>query len=103
MENEQQTSTLGNESIDYNLGSQFNSMEYSDFLVYLHQLAKANPLKRFSIVADWVSIDKARSAKALLDQYSSRFHIDSLTIRATRQQYEEDVNVFASGVKWEEI
>lgn len=85
------------------LGNKFNTEDFSDFIAGLHQKARGNPAIRFTIIADWVNVQKTRTAKALLDQYESRFNIDSITIRATRQQYEEDVNAFESGVKWEEI
>ncbi|HNZ55151.1 MAG TPA: hypothetical protein PKN73_00285 [Candidatus Paceibacterota bacterium] len=85
------------------LGNKFNSEDFSDFVADLRQRIKANPSIRFTIVADWVSAEKARSAKALLDQYASRLNIDSITIRATRQQYNEEINVFESGVKWQEL
>lgn len=85
------------------LGNKFNAENFSDFIADLRQKIKENPTIHFTIIADWVNVQKVRSAKALLDQYSSRFNIDSITIRATRQQYEEDVNSFESGVKWEEI
>jgi hypothetical protein len=85
------------------LGKKFNSEDSVDFVRYLRQITKNDPAKRINIVADWVSVQKARSAKAIFDQYASRFNIDSISIRATRQQYDEDVNAFESGVKWEEI
>ncbi|PID52263.1 MAG: hypothetical protein CR972_03195 [Candidatus Moraniibacteriota bacterium] len=85
------------------LGNKFNSEDSQEFKRYLRQKIKENPSQRFSIVADWVSLQKTRSAKALLDQYATRLNIDSITIRATREQYEEDVNAFQSGVIWEEV
>jgi hypothetical protein len=84
------------------LGKMFNAMDGSDFIDYLRQRTKENPSTRFIIVADWVNSHKARAAKGILDQYASKLHIDAFTIRATRQQYLEDVNAFQSGVKWEE-
>jgi hypothetical protein len=94
---------IKNELSPADLGFRFNAMDNADFIYYLRRLSKENPSFRFSIVAEWMDVGKARFAKALADEYSSRFNIDSITIRATRQQYEEDVNTFASGVKWEEI
>lgn len=85
------------------LGSKFNEMDSVDFIDDLRQKVKANPSVRFSIVAPWVDMNKARAAKGILDQYATRLNIDSFTIRATRQQYMEDVNAFQSGVKWEEV
>ncbi len=94
---------LNNELSPEELGIKFNSMDFGDFSKYLRQTVKENPTVRFTIVADWVNVNKARAAKALLDQYATRFQIDSFTIRATRQQYKEDVNAFQSGVMWQEI
>jgi hypothetical protein len=85
------------------LGVKFNSEDNDEFIGYLRQKIKANPSARFAIVADWVDVHKTRAAKALWDQYSGRLNIDSITVRATRQQYEEDVNAFSSGVNWEEV
>ncbi|MFA5126951.1 MAG: hypothetical protein WC465_03065 [Patescibacteria group bacterium] len=85
------------------LGSKFNSMDYYDFTEFLRDKIKSDPSLHFSIVSDWVNVQKARAAKGLLQQDGSRLNIDSITIRATRQQYEEDVNAFQSGVRWEEI
>lgn len=95
--------SINNEEGPEVLGNKFNTEDFSDFVAELRRKIKSNPLIRFTIVADWVNVQKARSAKALLDQYASRLNIDSITIRATRQQYNEDVNAFESGVKWEEI
>jgi len=85
------------------LGKKFNTENTYFFEEYLRKQVKADPLIRFNIIADWVSVGKAQAAKGLLDGYASEYHIDSITIRATRQQYEEDVNAFMSGVQWEEI
>lgn len=85
------------------LGDKFNTENFFDFIKDIRQKIKADPSVRFIIIANWTSVQKARSAKALLEQYASRLNIDSISIRATRQQYEEDVNAFESGVKWEEI
>lgn len=83
------------------LGERFNTEDWFSFQSYLRKQVKADPSIRFNIVADWVSINKAEAAKELVS--ASKYHMDSITIRATRQQYEEGVNIFMSGVKWEEI
>lgn len=85
------------------LGKMLNSEDFDTLLMYLRRQIKEDSSRRFTLVADWVSVETARCAKALWDQYASRWHIESITIRATRRQYEEDVNAFESGVKWEEI
>ena len=94
---------ISNEINPEALGKKFNDEDSGDFMAGLRQRVKSNPLIRFTIVADWAGVQKAQFAKAILDQYAIRLNIDSITIRATRQQYEEDVNAFESGVKWEEI
>ncbi|MFA6525180.1 MAG: hypothetical protein WCT33_02800 [Patescibacteria group bacterium] len=85
------------------LGSKFNSMDAYDFIDLLRDKIRSNPSLHFSIIANWVNVQKARAAKGLLEQHGSRLNIDSITIRATREQYEEDINAFQSGVQWEEI
>lgn len=85
------------------LGAKFNTNDFIIFVENLRQKVKSDPAIHFTIIADWISVQKTRSAKTLLDQYASRLNIDSITIRATRKQYEEDVNAFESGVKWQEI
>lgn len=84
------------------LGEKFNAESYEDFYAYLRQLKKSNSDLSINIVADWVSREKTRSAKALFDSHASKFNIGLIIIRATREQYEEDSNAFESGVKWEE-
>ena len=95
--------SLNNKLTPDELGSKFNSMDFSDFVRYLRQIVKENPSDHFRIVADWTDANKTRAAKALLDQYASKLQIDSIVIKATRQQYQEDVNAFESGVEWQEI
>ncbi len=85
------------------LGVMFNTMDPCDFKTYLREELGKDPSKHFSIVADWKSKSGARFAKSLLDMRRQELNIDSITIRATRKQMEEDVNAFQSGVEWEEI
>lgn len=85
------------------LGELFNSLDYGDFVDYLRMQLKEDPGLKFRIVAPWTSVEKARAAKALFDMYATRLNIDSFSIKATRQQYEQDVNAFESGLKWVEI
>lgn len=84
-------------------GQEFNELESFDFVDLLRGEIRKNPNLRVKIVADWAGVDKLRAAKALLDMHKDRLHIDEFVIRASRSQYEEDMNAFASGVKWEEI
>ncbi len=95
--------STNNEESPEVLGAKFNTEDFSAFVSELRQKVKSDPAIRINIVADWVNVQKVRSAKALMDQYASRLNIDSITIRATRQQYNEDVNAFASGVKWKKV
>lgn len=95
--------SVDNEFSPEALGCKFNTLAAYDFIDYLRQKVKQDPAIRFTIIADWVDFHKARAAKALLEVHASRLNIDSITIRGTRQQYEEDVNAFQSGVKWEEV
>ena len=85
------------------LGQKFNRDDFMDFVFFLRQQLKINPGQRFTIVADWAGVDKTRAAKALLDQYGSRLNIESMTIRATRPQFETEVNAFQSGLRWEVV
>lgn len=103
MENIEGQIINNNELEPESLGSRFKTEDHLDFIDFLIKRIKEDPSLRFSIVTDWVDVQKARAAKALFDQYANRLNIDSITIRATREQYEEDVNVFQSGVKWEEV
>lgn len=82
------------------ISAEFANMSSSDFRYFLREQIKKNPATQFSIITDWIDVQTSRKAKALMDQYSC---INSITIRANRMQYEEDINAFQSGVKWEEI
>lgn len=84
------------------LGLKFNQLDMIDFVSYLRQLIKKDDSIRFSIIADWIDVNKVRAAKALIDD-ARRWHIDSIVIKATRQQFEEDINAFQSGVQWQEV
>jgi len=83
------------------LGLMFNQLDSADFMNYQRQLIKQDNSIRLAIIADWVDVNKTRAAKALIDD--ARWHIDSIIIKATRQQFEEDVNTFQSGVQWQEV
>ncbi len=85
------------------LGEKFNTEDTCSFERYLRQQVKVDPSIRFNIVANWLDVGKARAAKGLFEGCSSKYNIDSFSIKATRSQYEEDVNAFMSGVRWIEI
>ncbi|MHB9019755.1 MAG: hypothetical protein ACYC3G_02685 [Minisyncoccota bacterium] len=83
------------------ISAEFLKMESFDFLDLLETLENEPAL---SIKIDWVDIWTARRLKAFLEDHSTRGNQKrSVTIRATKEQYEQELNVFASGVKWEEI
>lgn len=88
------------EQVQLDISYEFINLNYIDLRVFLREKIKENPTATFSVVMDWVDKEMARKAKACLED--SRLNIKSITIRATREQYEEDVNAFESGVKWEE-
>lgn len=78
------------------LGKLFNEMDSADFIRHIRTLARENP-NNLVIIASWGGVQKARFAKALLDD-RQRYHIESITILCTPEQYQEDVNAFQSGV-----
>ena len=83
------------------LGEKFNNEDPMDFQIFLRQKKKEDPSVRFNIIADWKNVNRTRAAKGILD--SGRYPIDTFAIKATREQYMEDVNAFQSGVKWLEL
>jgi hypothetical protein len=88
-------------SVIVDISTEFVDLNSSELRSYIRQKIKEEPWAKFSAIIDWNDKQTVRNAKALLED--SRYHIESITVRATRKQYEEDVNAFESGVKWEEI
>lgn len=84
------------------LGELFNRDPY-ELVSFLREKLRENSSLRFNIVADWVDVNTARGAKAILDSWGSRLNIDSFTVRATHEQYMQDPNAFESGVRWERV
>lgn len=84
------------------LGELFNRDPY-ELVSFLRSKLREDASLRFNIVANYVDVNTARGAKAILDQYGPRLNIDSFTVRATREQYMQDPNAFESGVRWERI
>lgn len=75
-----------------------NSFEFTDFLRTLRN----EPV--LSIKIDWKDVPTARRLKAFLEDFSALGKQKrSATIRATEDQYNQELNVFASGVKWERV
>ena len=92
-------STIENEPTPLDVSSEFLSMSSSEFYEFL----RANRKKpSFSITIDWVDADTAIKLKAFLEDGAGKQE-RSVTIRATQEQYDQEPNVFMSGVKWERV
>ncbi len=74
-------------------------MDVMTFLNFLDTL-KNEPV--LSIITNWTDIGHARRLKAFIED-PSRNQKRVASIRATRRQNDEEMNVFASGVKWIEV
>ena len=92
-------SNIENETTPKDISSEFSSMDTEDFFVFLRSQRNEPAL---SITIDWVDVWAARRLKAFVDEYTET-QKRSATIRATKEQFNEDVNAFASGVKWEQV
>jgi len=90
------------EPIPKDISKEFLEMEIHEFLAFLRSLRNEPAL---SIVIDWQGIWKARRLKAFLEEYDALIKGQKRTaaIRATEEQHKEELNVFASGVKWIKI
>ncbi len=93
--------TIEQEPAPKNISSEFLNMSVSEFMDFLRTQRKEPSL---SITIDWVNVPTARKLKAFLEDFSAlgkqkRF----AAIRATEDQYKQELNVFASGVKWERV
>lgn len=87
------------EGFPKDISNEFLMMETFDFLDFLRTQRKEPVL---SIIIDWQGINSARRLKDFLENFvpgQKRY----ATIRATEEQYRQELNVFASGVKWEKI
>jgi hypothetical protein len=80
------------------ISSEFLSMDASSFSSFLRSI---NNEPSISITIDWKDVLTARRLKAFLD--SGRGQKRFATIRATDEQYMQELNVFASGVKREKV
>ena len=74
-------------------------MDPVDFHAFLRENRKEPAL---SITIDWVDVHTARRLKAFLES-AEKGQERTATIRATEEQYKRELNVFASGVKWERV
>lgn len=83
------------------ISAEFLSMSVFEFMDFLKTQRKEPAL---SITIDWRDVWTARRLKAFLEDFDAlgkqkRF----ATIRATDEQYMQELNVFASGVKREKV
>lgn len=81
------------------ISQEFMNLEIYDFSDLLRKLRHEPAL---AITVDWPGISGARRLKAFIESPADG-QVRNATIRATRPQYEQEVNVFMSGVKWEKI
>jgi len=89
------------EIIPKDISQKFLGMSASDFDQFLRTLKNEPAL---SIEIDWVDKWTVRRLKAFLeDPRKPANQIRTAAIRATREQYMQELNVFASGVKWIEV
>ena len=99
MENIKQT--IEQEPAPKDISSEFLNMSVSEFMNFLRTQRKEPSL---SITIDWVNVPTARKLKAFLEDFSALGKQKrSATIKATEDQYKQELNVFASGVKWERV
>ncbi|MBI2552691.1 hypothetical protein HYW17_05325 [Candidatus Uhrbacteria bacterium] len=91
-------SKIEHEPVPKDISSEFLSMDTFEFMDFLRTQRNEPSL---SITIDWVDVPTARRLKAFLE--SGRGQKRSATIRATNEQYNQELNVFASGVKREKV
>ncbi len=100
MENSRES--IEQEPVPKDISAEFTTMSVADFMDFLRTLDHEPALE---IKVDWKDKYMARRLKAFLED----FHALELkqkrraTIRATEAQYMQELNVFASGVQWEEV
>jgi hypothetical protein len=86
------------------ISAEFLTMTVYDFIEFLRS-HKDEPA--ISITVDWTDTVRAKRLKAFLEDFSSTIRSSGqkrlVTIRATKEQHDQDPNVFASGVRWEKI
>ena len=89
------------EILPKDISQEFLNMETIDFLDFL-RTQRSEP--ELSIIIDWQDVATARLLKAFLDDpRKPSKQKRAATIRATKEQHDQEQNVFASGVKWEKI
>jgi len=84
-----------------NISAEFLNMSVFEFMDFLRTQRKEPAL---SITIDWKDVPTARRLKAFLeDSNALGKQKRTATIRATEEQYMQELNVFASGVKREKV
>ena len=91
-------SKIEHEPAPKDISAEFLSMDTFEFMDFI-RTQKNEP--SLSITIDWKDVPTARRLKAFLE--SGRGQKRSATIRATDEQYNQELNVFASGVKREKV
>jgi hypothetical protein len=92
---------IEHESSPKDISEEFLNMPWHEFHDFLRTLRKEPSL---SIIIDWVDVQTARRLKAFLEDFSALSKQKrSVTIIATQEQHDQEMNVFASGVKWEKV
>ncbi len=83
------------------ISEEFKSMPWHEFNRFLRSLQKEPAL---SITIDWIDVSTSRKLKAFLEDSKALGKQNRpATIRATEEEYKQELNVFASGVKWEKV
>jgi hypothetical protein len=102
MENPETRKTVEKTPEPKDISSEFLSMTWSQFDDFLRSQRKEPSL---SIKIYWRDVPTARRLKAFLEDFDaiSRGQKRFATIRATEEQWRQELNVFASGVKWEKV
>jgi hypothetical protein len=94
-------SKIEHEPASKDISDEFKNLPWHEFRNFLRTLRKEPSL---SITIDWVDVPTARRLKAFLEDFSTLGNQKrSATIRATQEQHDQEMNVFASGVKWEKV
>ena len=91
-------SEIEHEPAPKDISAEFLSMDTFEFMDFLRTQRKEPSL---SVTIDWKDVPTARRLKSFLEGGNEQER--SATIRATDEQYNQEMNVFASGVKREKV
>ncbi len=83
----------------HDISHEFSTMDHNEFNAYVKSL---KDLKELSITIDWTNKFDARRLKAFIEMARDG-QKRVVSIRATKEQKNEEPNVFTSGVEWIEI